>query len=124
MNLYKKSQLMLAFQKLNYFFMPRTMSFTISTIGITKNAIPIEITYWTKVKAVRENTPERGLTKTNKDERTNETPPANQSILFWLFIVKIEPFNERILNAWNTSAIESVINAIVVANNPLLFDST
>ena len=88
------------------------------------NAIPIEIAYCVNDKVVNEKTFARGFIKTNNVESTKDTPPANQSILFWFLIVKIEFLRERILKAWNTSAIESVINAMVVASTPLFSERT
>ena len=81
MILYKKANKCWLFK--NYFFVELlNISFTISTIGITMNAIPIEIAYCATDKVVNEKTFARGFIKTNNVESTKDTPPANQSILF------------------------------------------
>ena len=89
-------------------------AFTHSTSGIMAKASKSDKTYWKSDKLVSENTFAKTGTYIMAVVITNAVTTVRRSSLLWVSSVKTEPFCVRILQAWKTSHIESVKNAIVV----------
>ena len=81
---------------------------------MTVNARRREIPYSLMLRFASEKAFERKSISMTAVVNINDKIPAQISQGFWVFILNIEPFKDRIFRAWNISAIERVKKAIEV----------
>ena len=92
----------------------RSIHLTSSTMGITKNPIPIAIKYSVHSTEVNPNAPAKKGTSHTSVVKRRAAPAESQSTLFCFFTEKSEFLCERILKLWKISAMDIVKNAIVI----------